>query len=58
MEGILIRAMLCQRWTMRLKDEDTVVPVPRITLRPKGGLRMTLQSIREQDAIAEEAKTA
>ena len=50
--------MLCQRWTMRLKDEDTVVPVPRITLRPKGGLRMTLQSIREQDAIAEEAKTA
>jgi len=43
MEGILLLATLAQRWRMRLVPGHPVEPQPRITLRPKHGLRMTLE---------------
>ena len=41
MEGVLLLATLAQRWRMELISRD-VQPKASITLRPKGGIRMTL----------------
>jgi cytochrome P450 len=41
-EGILILTTLWQQWKVRLKHGYTAVPVPRITLRPEGGMPMTV----------------
>ncbi len=43
MEGILLLATIAQHWRMRLVPGHPVEPQPRITLRPKHGLRMTLE---------------
>lgn len=43
MEGILVIATLAQRWKMRLVEGHPVALQPKITLRPKYGMRMTLE---------------
>ena len=40
MEGVLVLATLGQRWKFRLAENKPVIPDPRLTLRPKGGLKM------------------
>jgi cytochrome P450 len=43
MEGILLIAALAQQWRMRLVPDQVVDLQPLITLRPKYGMRMTLE---------------
>ncbi|HZH31376.1 MAG TPA: cytochrome P450 [Pyrinomonadaceae bacterium] len=43
MEGTLLVAAIARRWRMRLVPGQEVVPLPRMTLRPKHGLRMMLE---------------
>jgi cytochrome P450 len=43
MEGILLLATLGRRWTMDLAPDQGIEPDPRITLRPKRGVRVTLR---------------
>ena len=43
MEGILLIATLAQKWKLRLVPGHPVAPQPLITLRPKHGMRMTLE---------------
>jgi cytochrome P450 len=42
MEGVLLIATLAQQWRMRLAPGQQIVPKPRITLRPRDGLRMVV----------------
>ena len=42
MEGILLLAAIAQRWKMRLEPGHNVAARPLITLRPKYGMRMTV----------------
>src|SRR4029077_7473836 len=46
MEGILLLATLARRWRLRLAPGHPVVPSPSITLRPKHGMKMTLEERR------------
>ena len=43
MEGSLLIAAIARRWRMRLVPTHPVVEHPRITLRPKHGIRVTLE---------------
>src|SRR5207249_3383435 len=43
MEGILLLATLGSMWRMRLVPGHPVAPYPSITLRPKHGMRMTIE---------------
>lgn len=43
MEGVLLLATIGRRWKMRLVPGQQVEPHPRITLRPKNGVRVTLE---------------
>lgn len=43
MEGVLLLATLGRRWKMRLVPGQRVEPHPRITLRPKNGVWVTLE---------------
>jgi cytochrome P450 len=43
MEGVLLLATIAQRWTMRLVPGHPVEPQPRITLRPRFGMKMVLE---------------
>lgn len=43
-EGVLLLATIAQRWRMRLVPGHPVALQPLITLRPRHGMRMTLQS--------------
>ncbi|MCA1556526.1 MAG: cytochrome P450, partial [Acidobacteria bacterium] len=43
MEGTLLIATIARRWRMRLVPGHAVVEHPRITLRPKHGILMTLE---------------
>jgi cytochrome P450 len=43
MEGVLVLATLGQKWRMRLVPGHPVTPRPLITLRPKYGMKMTLE---------------
>jgi cytochrome P450 len=43
MEGVLILATIAQRWRLSLVPGHRVTPQPVITLRPKYGLRMTIE---------------
>jgi len=42
MEAKIVLAMLASRFRLRLADQDPVALDPRITLRPRNGMRMTL----------------
>jgi cytochrome P450 len=42
-EAQLILATLAQRWEPQLQPGHQVVPQPAVTLRPKGGLPVTLR---------------
>jgi cytochrome P450 len=44
MEGVLLLATLAQKWKVRLVPGHRVEPEPLITLRPKYGMRMRLES--------------
>jgi cytochrome P450 len=44
MELVLVVATLAQRWTLRLVPGQRVAPQPVVTLRAKGGMRMTVCS--------------
>lgn len=50
MEGILVIAAIAQRWRMELEPGHPIELLPRITLRSKHGMRMTL--LRRQPAPA------
>jgi cytochrome P450 len=52
MEGVLLLATLAQKWKMKLIPGHRVEPEPLITLRPKYGMRMTVEA-RGQSAGAE-----
>lgn len=41
MEGIIVLATLARRWRLALVPGTEVTPVPLVTLRPGGGIRMT-----------------
>ena len=41
-EGVLVLAAIAKRWRLRLAQTASPVPQPRITLRPKGGIRLRL----------------
>jgi cytochrome P450 len=43
MEGVLVIAALARRWRMRLVPGHPVATQPMVTLRPKHGMRMTLE---------------
>lgn len=43
MEGVLLLATIGRRWSMRLVPGHRVEPFPRITLRPKNGVLVTLR---------------
>jgi len=42
MEAILALATIAQRWRLALVPGQTIEPQPKITLRPKDGIRMVL----------------
>ncbi len=44
MEGVLVMATLAQRWRMRLVPGHPVELQPLVTLRPKYGMQMTIES--------------
>ena len=44
MEATLLLAAIAQRFQFRAVPGDPIVPVPSFTLRPKHGIRMTLQA--------------
>jgi cytochrome P450 len=44
MEGVLLVASIAQRFKLRLVDGHPVEPFPSITLRPKYGMKMTIQA--------------
>lgn len=54
MEGILLIATLAREWRMRLVPNHPVEPRPVITLRPKHGMRMTLNRLNPQIAQIKE----
>ncbi|MFL6229677.1 MAG: cytochrome P450 [Pyrinomonadaceae bacterium] len=43
MEGVLLVATIASRWRMRLNPARRVETYPRITLRPKNGIHVTLE---------------
>lgn len=43
MEGVLVLATLAQKWRMRLAADQPVELQPLVTLRPKYGMRMTVE---------------
>jgi cytochrome P450 len=43
MEGILLLAVIAQKWKLRLVPGHPVKPQPLITLRPKHGMKMVVE---------------
>lgn len=43
MEGVLLVAVIAQKWKLRLASGHSVKPQPLITLRPKHGMKMTIE---------------
>jgi cytochrome P450 len=54
MEGILLIATLAQRFSLRHVPSHTVGLQPAITLRPKGGMPMTVHKRSKERAVKEE----
>jgi cytochrome P450 len=44
MEGVIVMAAIAQKWRLRLAPDQRVEPLPLITLRVKGGLRMVIEA--------------
>jgi cytochrome P450 len=44
MEGVIVMAAIAQKWRFRLAPGQRVEPLPLITLRVKGGLRMIIEA--------------
>ncbi len=44
MEGTLLLATLAQKWRLRVVPGQTLAVQPKITLRPKGAVRMTIEA--------------
>ena len=44
MEGVLVLATIGQRWRLRFAGDEAPVPQARITLRPRGVVRMRLEA--------------
>ena len=44
MEGILALAVIGKRWKLRLKAGEKVEPIAQITLRPRNGMKMHIES--------------
>ncbi len=44
MEGVLVLATVGQRWRLRFAGDEPPVPQARITLRPRGAVRMRLEA--------------
>jgi cytochrome P450 len=42
MEGVLVLATIARKWRLLLASDEPVQPQPVITLRPRGGIAMTL----------------
>src|ERR1044072_8341832 len=51
MEGVLLLATIAQEWQLKLGPGHPVEPQPLITLRPKYGMRMTVERRRESARI-------
>ena len=47
MEGILLLATLGQKWKLKLSEGQCIEPEPLITLRPKYGMKMIMESRRQ-----------
>jgi cytochrome P450 len=45
MEGVLLLATFAQRWRLKLVEQDTIEPHPKITFRPPPGIRMIAQPL-------------
>jgi cytochrome P450 len=43
MDGVLVLAMVAQRFTLQLVPGQTIVPEPKMTLRPMKGILMTVR---------------
>jgi cytochrome P450 len=43
MEGTLVMAMIAQRYKLALIPGQTIVPEPKMTLRPRNGIRMRVE---------------
>lgn len=43
MEGILVLAMIAQRFKLTLVPGQKIIPEPKMTLRPKNGIRMRME---------------
>ncbi|MGA2213905.1 MAG: cytochrome P450 [Bryobacteraceae bacterium] len=43
MEGVIVMAAIAQKWRLRLAPDQRAEPLPLITLRVKGGLRMIVE---------------
>ncbi len=48
MENVLLVAAIASRWRMRLVPQHSVETYPRITLRPKNGIRVTLERRKQE----------
>jgi cytochrome P450 len=44
MEGVIVMAAIAQKWRLLLAPDQRVEPLPLITLRVKGGLRMVIEA--------------
>jgi cytochrome P450 len=44
MEAMLLLATIAQRYRLRTVPDHPVIPVPSFTLRPKYGIKMTLEA--------------
>ena len=44
MEGVLVLATLAQRWRLSCAPDLVPIPDPKVTLRPRGGLPMTVHA--------------
>lgn len=58
MEATLILAAIAQKFRLRLVANHPVVPLPSITLRPRHGIRVTLESRERAEASVDRKQSA
>jgi hypothetical protein len=56
MEAALILATIAQKFRLRLVANHPVVPLASITLRPRHGVRVTLEARRRESRSRDEAE--